>query len=408
MSTDKMYSLWETVQKDRGIDVDLVKSELKSMNIQTGSWAYGDSGTRFYVFKQPGMPRNLFEKIDDASQVKKYTGISHTMPIHIPWDMEDDFEKVRMYAEEKGIKIGAVNPNCFQEIDYMLGSVTNVKPEIRKKAVNRIKECVEIAKKVNSGFISVWFSDGTNYPGQSDFRSRINWMYESLKEVYEYMGEDITMLIEYKLFEPAAYHTDIADWGTALGLASKLGERAKVQIDLGHHPFGVNVPFIVAYLLNEGKAGGFHINDNNCGDDDLIPGTINPYKLFLIFNEIVSAKLDNRLAEATNRIEYQIDTSFCIEPKIPAMIHSIINVQAAFAKAMLINRERLLEAQNNLDVLGAEAEIKEAFEFDVRPLLAVVREEMGIHPEPLKAYLKSGYSEKILERGIGGKAWLNS
>ena len=360
------------------------------------------------MFKQAGAPRNLFEKIDDAAQVKKFTGISHSMPVHIPWDMEDDFEKVRRYALESGIKIGAVNPNCFQENDYMLGSVTNVRPEIRKKAISRIKDCVDIAKKVDSGFISLWFADGTNYPGQGDFRSRINWMYESLKEVYDYMDRDMTMLIEYKLFEPAAYHTDLSDWGTALGLASKLGDRAKVQIDLGHHPFGVNVPFIVAYLLNECKVGGFHINDNNCGDDDLIPGTINPYKLYLIFNEIVSAKMDSKLADAAGRIEYQIDTSFCIEPKIPAMILSVLNVQTAFAKAMLINRGELLAAQKNLDVLAAENEIKEAFEFDVRPLLRVIREEMGIDPEPVKAYLKSGYPEKIIKRGIGGKAWLSN
>lgn len=406
MTTDKAYVIWEQAQKDRGIDVEALKKELKCMDIQTGSWAYGDSGTRFFVFKQQGMPRNLYEKIDDASQVKKYTGISHTMPIHIPWDMEDDFERVREYAVEKGIKIGAVNPNCFQENDYMLGSITNSKPYIREKAVNRIKECVDIARKVDSRFISVWFTDGTNYPGQGDFRSRINWMYESLEKAYNYMGEDMTMLIEYKLFEPAAYHTDISDWGTAHHLASKLGERAKVQIDLGHHAFGVNIPFIVAYMLNECKLGGFHINDNNCGDDDLIPGTINPYKLYLIFNEIVSAKLDSRIADTANKIEYQIDTSFCIEPKIPAMIRSVMNVQIAFAKAMLVNRKRLLEMQNNNDVLGAEAEIKDAYEYDIRPLLNVVREEMGIDPDPMKAYLKSGYAEKILKRGVGGKAWL--
>lgn len=406
MSSDMVYYLWEKRQKDRGIDVEQVKNELKKFRVETASWAYGDSGTRFYVYKHRGVPRNLFEKIEDAAQVNKFTGIAPVMSIHIPWDRENDYLKVKEFAAERGIRIGAVNPNTFQEDDYVFGSVTNARPDVRKRAVNRMLECVEIAREVGSKSLNLWFGDGTNYPGQGDFRSRKNWLYESLIQVYEALDVDMTMLIEYKLFEPAFYHTDISDWGVAYALSLKLGDKAKVQVDLGHHPFGINVPYIVAFLLDECKMGGFHLNDNNCGDDDLIPGTINPYRLFLVYNEIISALTDPRTSQNTRMIAHMIDTSFCIEPKIPAMIRSVINVQAAYAKALLVNREMLLEAQLRNDVLGAEMILKEAFEVDITPLLAVVREENNLDPDPIKAYLKSGYEEKILERGVGGKAWL--
>ncbi|MBM7581631.1 L-rhamnose isomerase/sugar isomerase [Caldicoprobacter guelmensis] len=405
MTRDQIYSLWEQRQKDRGIDVEWVKERLKNFKVETPSWGYGDSGTRFKVFKQRGVPRNLFEKLEDAAQVHKVTGMCPTVAIHIPWDKVDDFEKVKEYAASLGLKIGAVNPNLFQDDDYKFGSLTNTDSAVRRKAIHHIMECIEIARKVDSRIISLWLADGTNYPGQGDIRARKNWLEEALFEVVNAMDSDMRLLIEYKFFEPAFYHTDIADWGMAYAFAMKLGEKAQVLVDLGHHPLGTNVEHIVAFLLDEGKIGGFHFNNKKYADDDLIVGSINPYELFLIFNELVAASLDPKTAKTAENIAYMIDQSHNIEPKIPAMIRSVLNVQTAYAKALLVNREVLKEAQMHNDVMAAEAAVREAFECDVTPLLEAVREEMGLAPDPMKAYLESGYGEKILERGIGGQGW---
>ncbi|MFO7154557.1 MAG: L-rhamnose isomerase [Caldicoprobacter oshimai] len=405
MTRDQIYALWEQRQKDRGIDVEWVKERLKNFKVETPSWGYGDSGTRFKVFKQRGVPRNLFEKLEDAAQVHKVTGMCPTVAIHIPWDKVDDFEKVKEYAASLGLKIGAVNPNLFQDDDYKFGSLTNTDAAVRRKAIDHIMECIEIARKVDSKIISLWLADGTNYPGQGDIRARKNWLEEALFEVVNAMDSDMRLLIEYKFFEPAFYHTDIADWGMAYAFAMKLGEKAQVLVDLGHHPLGTNVEHIVAFLLDEGKIGGFHFNNKKYADDDLIVGSINPYELFLIFNELVAASLDPKTAKTAENIAYMIDQSHNIEPKIPAMIRSVLNVQTAYAKALLVNREVLKEAQMRNDVMAAEAAVREAFECDVTPLLEAVREEMGLAPDPMKAYLESGYGEKILERGIGGQGW---
>jgi L-rhamnose isomerase/sugar isomerase len=405
MGKDRIYTLWEQRQRDRGINVDWAKENLKGFKVETPSWGYGDSGTRFKVFNQKGVPRSLFEKLDDAAEVHKVTGMCPTVAIHIPWDKVDDYEKVKEYAAQLGLKIGAVNPNLFQEDAYKFGSLTSARPDVRKKAVAHMLECVEIARKVDSKIISLWLADGTNYPGQGNIRARKNWLQESLAEVNEAMDDDMRLLIEYKFFEPAFYHTDIADWGMAYTFALKLGEKAQVLVDLGHHPSGTNVEHIVAFLLDEGKIGGFHFNNRKYADDDLIVGSINPYELFLIFNELVAASLDPNTLKTANDIAYMIDQSHNIEPKIPAMIQSVLNIQTAYAKALLINREQLKEAQNNDDVMAAEAAVREAFECDVTPLLETVREEMGLAPNPMKAYMESGYGEKILERGFGGQGW---
>lgn len=392
------YQIWEKRQLDRGIDILWVRQQIKDFKIETPSWGYSDSGTRFKVFKQKGMPSSLLEKLQDAAQVHKYTGVCPSVAVHIPWDKCDNYKKYNDYASELNLRIGAVNPNLFQEDEYMLGSVCNSSPEVRRKAVGHLKECVDIAREFDSKVLSLWFSDGTNYPGQGDFRNRKHWMQESLKELYDYMDDDMRMLIEYKTFEPAFYHTDIADWGMAYTFASKLGEKAQVLVDLGHHAQGVNVEHIVAFLLDEGKIGGFHFNNRKYADDDLIVGSINPYELFLIFNELVAAKLETQLAEVEKKIAYMIDQSHCIEPKIPAMIRSVLNVQTAFVKSLLVNRGELDKFRQMGDVLGAEACVREAFETDARPILESVREEMGIHPDPMKAYLSSGYEEKKLSR----------
>lgn len=404
---DRAYSLFEQQQRDRGINLEKVKKRLKEMKIETPSWGYGDSGTRFHVFQQAGVPRDPFEKIEDAAQVHRMTGVTPGVAIHIPWDHVDDYGQLNQHAKEHGMIIGAVNPNTFQDEDYKYGSVTNSNPRIRRKATDFLIECAEIAKQVDSKAVSLWFADGSNYPGQVDIRQRKHWMYEALKELYRALGSDMKMLIEYKFFEPGFYHTDLADWGMAFNMANKLSNRAEVLVDTGHHPQGTNVEHIVAHLIDEKKLGGFHFNSRKYADDDLIAGAIDPYGLFLIFYQITSAMEDPdpEIRHAAENISYMLDQSHNIEPKIPAMIRSILNVQTEYAKALLINLDEVAKAQEAHDVLGAEHAVRQAFECDVTPLLQVVREEMGVPIDPMQAYYDSGYEKKIMARGKGGASW---
>lgn len=405
--SDKAYALFEEQQANRGIDLAAVKAKLKALKVETPSWGYGDSGTRFKVFKQNGVPRNPFEKFEDAAQVHKLTGVCPSVAIHIPWDKVDDYAKLKQHAADLGVSIGAVNPNLFQEDDYIFGSVTNSNAAIRRKATDHLLECVDIAKTVGSDILSLWFADGSNYPGQVDIRARKTWMYEALKEMYDAMTPSMRMLIEYKFYEPAFYHTDLADWGMAFNMANKLGPQAEVLVDTGHHPQGTNIEHIVTYLLDENKLGGFHFNSRKYGDDDLIVGSVNPYELFLIFYQIIDAANDKnpQIRQAANNIAYMIDQSHNIERKIPAMLRSVLNVQTQYAKALLINLDEVKDAQERQDVLGAEDAVRKAFEFDVAPLLQAVREEIGVPVDPMKAYLESGYDESINVRGKGGASW---
>ncbi len=398
---NKEYEVLADKLTSSGHDLTWIKESIKNLVIETPSWGYGDSGTRFKVFRQKGVPSSLYEKLDDAAIVNQYTGVCPSVAVHIPWDKVDDYDDACAYAEKKGIRIGAINPNVFQDDEYMLGSVTNSDPTIRKKATDHMIECVDIARKFKSKTLSLWFADGTNYPGQGNIRKRKNWMLESLLALDAAMDDDMRMLIEYKAFEPAFYHTDINDWGTALLLANKVGKKAEVLVDLGHHAQEVNIEHIVATLLDENKIGGFHFNNKKYADDDLIVGTIKPYELFLIFNEIIAAKFDKNTKTCANNIAYMIDQCHSIEPKVPAMIKSVINVQNAHAKSLLVDRKALEISRNNNDVLKAESIISDAFLHDVRPLLAQVREEMGLHPNPMKAYLASGYEQEKLKRGYG-------
>jgi L-rhamnose isomerase/sugar isomerase len=404
---DRAYALFEEQQRARGIDVEQVKAKLKALKIETPSWGYGDSGTRFKNFQKVGVPRNPFEKFDDAAQVHRLTGLAPSVAIHIPWDKVEDYSKLKSHAESLGLTIGAINPNLFQEDDYMLGSITNSDAAIRRKATNHLLECADIAKETGSRDISLWFADGTNYPGQGDIRKRKAWMYEALSELYKAMTPQMRMLIEYKFFEPAFYHTDLADWGMAYNLAQKLGHQAEVLVDTGHHAQGTNVEHIVAYLIDEKRLGGFHFNSRKYADDDLIVGSMNPYELFLIFYQILSAANDSDAAIRKNveGIAYMIDQSHNIEAKIPAMLRSVLNVQTQFAKALLINHAEVAEAQERNDVLGAEDAVRKAFEFDVTPLLHAIREEQALPLDPMKAYLESSYGKDILARGKGGASW---
>lgn len=381
-------------------DLNDVKAALKSLRVELPSWGFGNSGTRFKVFAQDGAARTLYEKLDDAAIVHRLTGTCPTIAIHIPWDRVEDWPHVIAYARERGLAIGAVNPNVFQDDEYKLGSVCHPDAAVRRRAIDHMLECVHIAGQVGSTILSLWFADGTNYPGQDDLRARKARMAEALAEVYAAMPDSMRMLIEYKFFEPAFYHTDLADWGMAYLLANRLGPRAQVLVDTGHHAQGANIEHIVALLIDEGRLGGFHFNNRKHADDDLMVGSINPYELFLIFHEIIGASRDPRCRATAQNIAYMLDQSHNIEPKVEAAIQSVMNVQSAYAKALLVDREALAEAQARQDVLAANRILQAAFETDVRPLLAEAREELGAAADPIAAYRASGYAERAArERG---------
>jgi L-rhamnose isomerase/sugar isomerase len=399
-TTERAYAHVIETLAARGVDVERVEERLKSQRVETPSWGYGNSGTRFKVFPQPGVPRDPFEKISDASEVHRLTGICPSVAIHIPWDRVDDYEELNHHADSLGMKIGAVNPNLFQEEDYSLGSVCHPDAGVRRKATEHLIECVEIGHEVGSDVLSLWFADGTNYAGQDSFIERRHRMQECLSETYETMPEGMRMLLEYKPFEPAFYHTDLPDWGAALTMCQKLGERAEVLVDLGHHLQGTNIEYIVALLLDEGRLGGFHFNNRNYADDDLIVGSVNPFELFLIYVELVEA-------EESTRIDYMIDQAHNIEAKIEAMILSVTNLQEAYAKALLVDRQALDEARRSGDVLGAHRTLLDTYATDVRPLCAKVREDMGAAVDPIAAFKHSGYAERVaVERAEGvGAGW---
>ncbi|MBM3238109.1 L-rhamnose isomerase [Candidatus Poribacteria bacterium] len=393
------YELLVEELETQGINVEEVKDRLKKQHIETPSWGYGDSGTRFFVFRQVGAARNVYEKLQDAATVHHYTGIAPTVALHIPWDKVEDWQALSEYAKGLGIGIGAINPNLFQDDAYKLGSVCHSDAAIRRQAVDHMLECVDIMKKTESKILSIWLADGTNFPGQGDFRKRKHWLYESLEEVYKALPDGSRMLIEYKFFEPAFYHTDLSDWGSAYVMATTLGKQAQVLVDLGHHAQGTNIEFIVAWLIDEGKLGGFHFNCRKYADDDLTVGSINPQELFLIYNELVAAELDPNIKAD---IAYMIDQSHNLKPKIEASIQSVCNLQQAYAKALMVNRTVLAGAQNAAMIIDAEELLKRAYNADVRPLLEQVRIEMGLEPNPLQAFRNSGYMDKVRKERVGG------
>ncbi len=380
---------------EKGIDLDAVARQAMALTIETPSWAYANCGTRFGVVKDPAAPRDAYEKVSDASQVHRFTGITPAVAVHALWDSVPDWADLQRHAVERGIRIGAINPNLFTEPQYKFGSICSADPKIRRAAVDNMKACIDIGKTVGSTVLSLWFADGTNYPGQRDFRRRKGWMEECLAEIYAQLPRSMRMLVEYKLFEPAFYHTDIADWGSAYILAKKLGERAQVLIDLGHHAHGTNIPWIVSTLISEGKLGGFHFNDRKYADDDLTTGCMNPYELFLIFNELVAGMSDPALK--TN-FAFMIDEMPVIKPRIESMIQSAVNLQEAYAKALLVDRAALAEAQDANRIIDAEEVIRAAWTADVKPILEFARMKLGLNPDPLGAYRKSGYYGKILEQ----------
>jgi L-rhamnose isomerase/sugar isomerase len=366
---------------------------LRRLEIETPSWGYGNSGTRFHVYPWPGAARDAHERVADAALVHRLTGCCPSVAIHIPWDAVDDYRELRSFAERQGVRIGAVNPNLFGDDAYRLGSVCHPDAAVRAKAVEHCRECIGIAQEVGSTEISLWLADGTNYPGQDDLRGRHARLVAGLERIYSELPAEMRLLVEYKFFEPAFYSTDLPDWGTAALVCRRLGPQARVLVDTGHHPQGTNVEQIVALLLAEELLGGFHFNNRKYADDDLIVGSVDPFELFRIMREIARA-------DATERIAFMIDQSHNIEGKIDAMIQSVVNIQTAYAKALLVDEERLDEAQREGDVLAAHRVLMEAFETDVRPLLARLREELGLDPDPVEAFRRCGYAEqRARERG---------
>jgi L-rhamnose isomerase/sugar isomerase len=389
----------------QGIDVEAVKEALKKQHIETPSWGYANSGTRFKAFAWPGAARTTREKMDDAAMVHRMTGIAPSVAVHIPWDRpeDNDFAAMSQYAEAAGVKIGAVNPNVFQDDEYRLGSLGNPDAGIRERALDHILECCEIMTKVNSDILSLWFADGTNYAGQDTLRGRKRRFESGLETVYQHLPADSRMLIEYKFFEPAFYSTDLPDWGTAYAWSLKLGPQAQVLVDLGHHAQGVNIEQIVGFLLDEGRLGGFHFNNRKYADDDLIVGSVNPFELFLIYNELTGAAQgkEEPARSTSQNVAYMIDQCHNVEGKLEPMIHSVLNCQEAYAKSLVVPRQKLAEAQADGRVLEAHRIMVGSFSTDVRPLLARVREEIGVPVDPIAAYRESGYEEKIRkERGL--------
>ena len=377
-----------------------VQETLRAQRIELPSWAFGNSGTRFKVFAQAGVPRDPFEKIEDAATVNRLTGIAPKVALHIPWDRVDDFAKLRQHAGDLGVALGTINANVFQDNDYMLGSVTNPNASIRRKATDHLLECIDIMDQTGSRDLKLWFSDGTNYPGQDDVRDRQDRLAEALAEVYARLGDDQRLLLEYKLFEPAFYTMDVPDWGTAYAHCLQLGPKAQVVVDTGHHAPGTNIEFIVALLLRAGKLGGFDFNSRFYADDDLMVGAADPFQLFRIMWEVRrGGGLD-----ASVGVAFMLDQCHNIEPKIPGQIRSVMNVQEATAKALLIDASELAAMQAAGDVLGANAVLMDAYNTDVRPLLAELREQMGVDRNPMAAYAASGYAEKISAERIGGLA----
>jgi len=372
---------------------------LASQTIELPSWAFGNSGTRFKVFTQPGVARDPYEKISDAAQVNQHTGVAPRVSLHIPWDRVEDYGKLAGHAEDLGVRIGAINSNLFQDDDYKLGSLTHPDQAVRKKAIAHHGECIDVMRVTGSTDLKVWLPDGTNYPGQDDLRARQDRLAESLHEIYALLDPAHRLILEYKFFEPYFYAMDIPDWGTSLLHCLALGDRAQVVLDTGHHAPGTNIEFIVVQLLRAGRLGAFDFNSRNYADDDLIVGSADPFQLFRIMNEIVAADA----LRPESGINFMLDQCHNIEPKIPGQIRSVMNVQEATAKAVLVDREALRTAQDAGDVLGANAVLMDGFNTDVRPLLRELRESQGLDPDPYAAYARSGHAERIAAQRVGGE-----
>jgi len=380
------------------VSFDSVAEQLTHQEIELPSWAFGNSGTRFKVFGTPGTPRTIREKLADAAQVHAVTGIAPRVALHIPWDRVDDYASLSAYAADLGIALGTVNSNTFQDDIYKFGSLTHVDEAVRRKAIDHHVECIEVMNQTGSRDLKIWLADGTNYAGQGDIRGRQDRLAESLATIYERLEPEQRLVLEYKFFEPAFYHTDVPDWGTSYAQVSALGERAMVCLDTGHHAPGTNIEFIAAQLLRLGKLGSFDFNSRNYADDDLIVGAADPFQLFRILYEVIRGGGYG----PDSGVAFMLDQCHNVEDKIPGQIRSVLNVQEMTARALMVDGAALRAAQEAGDVLDANGILMDAFYTDVRPDLAAWRESRGLPADPMRAYAESGYQTRINAERIGG------
>lgn len=374
-----------------------IQDQLAKQAIELPSWAFGNSGTRFKVFATPGTPRDPYEKIADAAQVHKYTALAPTVALHIPWDKVDSYDDLRTHAEDLGVSLGTINSNTFQDDDYKFGALTHEDAAVRRKAIDHHLECIDIMHATGSRDLKIWLAEGSNYPGQADLRGRQDRLHESLQEIYARLGDDQRLVLEYKFFEPAFYHTDVPDWGTSYAQVAALGDKAMVCLDTGHHAPGTNIEFIVMQLLRLGKLGSFDFNSRFYADDDLIVGAADPFQLFRIIFEVIRGG-----GYGDPDVAFMLDQCHNVEDKIPGQIRSVLNVQEMTARALLVDEEALRAAQVSGDVLGANAVFMDAFYTDVRPALAEWRESRGLPADPMKAFAESGYLQQIAADRVGG------
>jgi L-rhamnose isomerase / sugar isomerase len=375
-----------------------ITPDLARQAIELPSWAFGNSGTRFKVFAQAGVPRDPFEKLADAAQVHLHTGLAPSVALHIPWDRVEDFDKLRRHAQDLGLALGTINTNTFQDDDYKLGSLCHIDDRVRAKAVAHGLECIEIMDACGSSDLKVWLADGLNYPGQADLRDRQERLADSLAQIYAGLGENQRLVLEYKLFEPAFYATDVPDWGTSYVHCLALGPRAMVCLDTGHHAAHTNIEFVVMQLLRLGRLGAFDFNSRFYADDDLMVGAADPFQLFRILFEVIRGGG----YEPGGGVSFMLDQCHNIEAKIPGQIRSVLNVQEMTARALLVDRRALAEAERDGDVLAGNAVMMDAFYTDVRSDLAEWRAARGLPGDPLAAYRHSGYAERIAAERVGG------
>ena len=375
-----------------------ITDRLALLAIELPSWAFGNSGTRFKVFSTPGTPRTAQEKLADAAKVNELTGLAPTVALHIPWDKVEDYAALRAYAEDLGVALGTINSNTFQDDIYKFGSLTHVDDAVRQKAIDHHLECIEIMGLTGSRDLKIWLADGTNYPGQGDIRGRQDRLADSLSQIYDQLADDQRLVLEYKFFEPAFYHTDVPDWGTSYAQVTALGERAMVCLDTGHHAPGTNIEFIVAQLLRLGKLGSFDFNSRFYADDDLIVGAADPFQLFRILYEVIRG---GGLDEGSP-VAFMLDQCHNVEDKIPGQIRSVLNVQEMTARALLVDVSALSDAQEAGDVLGANGIVMDAFYTDIRADLAAWRESRGFAADPMRTYAESGYQGRIEVERVGG------
>ncbi|MGI9036662.1 MAG: L-rhamnose catabolism isomerase [Pyrinomonadaceae bacterium] len=377
----------------RNIAIENLVGKARNFQIAVPSWGVGTGGTRFARFPGKGEPRNVYEKLDDCATINNLVRSTSAVSLHIPWDKTENVGELKSYAEQRGLTFDAMNSNTFQDQinqqhSYKFGSLSHADYAVRKQAIEHNLECIEIGKKLGSKALSVWVGDGSNFAGQTNFRRALECYLESAREIYATLPDDWRMFIEHKLYEPAFYSTVVNDWGTSYICAKELGEKAMCLVDLGHHAPNVNIEQIVSRLIQFGKLGGFHFNDSKYGDDDLDAGSIKPFQLFLVFNELIDAELNN---QPNFNPAYMLDQSHNVTDPIESLMMSAIEVSRAYVQAHIVDRAKLETAQRKGDAITALAILKEAFTTDVSPVLAVAREQNGGAIDPLAVYRASSY-----------------